>query len=304
MNTRKLPFNEIVELKAPWIDEIKTITNDYIDRLTKQREAEAEYEGSTELLDEKYLYERFKDNCSSGMWNGNWEVFKYFILNFEIKIFKTMIGEWTFTDADKEMYEYFNNVQVNDKTKCKPSQIKVKSGTKITYDMLVYTLDRFIIYYEFEPHNQYDSNVIQEAYFNRFIKSFDCIENMKRNCKMTAKYADEDFFTSETLYFSRNYDGCLQSGNFTKLINVSTDEILSECKKIRYESINIRKENAQEQKIEKEFEEYCMKSLVYKALFKQLQKITIKLFKEFKEKSVTYKELPDSIKIKFEEELK
>ena len=110
-NTRKLPFAEITELKAPWIGKIKDIVRDYIEKLNKQMEEEAEYEGSPELLDEKYLYERFKENRISEMWNGNWEIFKYFILNFEIKIFKTMIGEWTFTDADKEMYEYFSHLK-------------------------------------------------------------------------------------------------------------------------------------------------------------------------------------------------
>lgn len=300
-NTRKLPFAEITELKVPWIGEIKDIVRDYIEKLNKQREEEAEYEGSPELLDEKYLYERFKENRISEMWNGNWEIFKYFILNFEIKIFKTMIGEWTFTDADKEMYEYFNNVHVNDKTKCKHTQIKIKSGTKVDYNELIYGSDKYLIYYEFEPKNEYDSNVIKEPYFTKFIKSFGCIENMIRNCKMTAKYADEDFFTSETLYVSRTYEGCIKNGQYTKLINVSYKKI-KQC----YEKDSSTTERydmndaSQLTEVMQEFQDYCMKNPKYKKIADDMKAITIFMKEEFKKTSTDFDKLSYINKLQFE----
>lgn len=298
-NTRKLPFAEINELKAPWISEVKGIVKENIKKLSKQREEEAEYEGSPELLDEKYLYERFKENRSSEMWNGNWEIFKYFILNFEIKIFKTMIGEWTFTDADKEMYEYFNNVQVNDKTKCKANQIKVKSGTKVNYNDLIYRTDKYLIYYEFEPRDDYDTNVIQDPYFAKFIKSFDCIENMVRNCKMTAKYMDEDFFTSKSLYTSRIYDGCVTNVQYNKLINIS-------CEKIQpcYEKIHERYNNSETSQLNavmEEFQDYCMKNPKYKKIADEMKAIMIFMKDEFKKSSEEYDKLSDTNKQQFED---
>lgn len=301
-NTRKLPFAEIIELKASWIGEVKDIVRDYIEKLTKQREEEAEYEGSVELLDEKYLYERFKENCVSEMWNGNWEVFKYFILNFEIKIFKTMIGEWTFTDADKEMYEYFNNVQVNDKTKCKANQIKIKSGSKVNYNELIYRTDKYIVYYEFEPKSEYDSNVIQDPYFTKFIKSFDCIENMKRNCKMTAKYADEDFFTSETLYVSRIYDGCVKNGQYNKLISISCEKIQPQYEKVRAQAERHDMFNASElTEVMQEFQDYCMKNPKYKKIVEEMKEITIFMKEEFKKSSTEFDKLSDINKRQFED---
>ena len=301
-NTRKLPFAEITELKAPWIGEVKDIVKDYIEKLTKQREEEAEYEGSPELLDEKYLYERFKENCVSEMWNGNWEIFKYFILSFEIKIFKTMIGEWTFTDADKEMYEYFNNVQVNDKTKCKANQIKIKSGSKVNYNDLIYRHDKYIIYYEFEPKSEYDSNVIQDPYFTKFIKSFDCIENMKRNCKMTAKYADEDFFTSETLYVSRIYDGCVKNGQYNKLVNVSCEKIQPHYEKVRAQAERYDMFNASQlTEVMQKFQDYCMENPKYKKIADEMKAITIFMKEEFKKSSTEFDKLSDINKRQFED---
>ena len=89
-NTRKLPFETITELKAPWIKEIKSIVTEYIVKLVNQYKEETEYCNVPEFYDEKFLYERFKENRDTGMWNGNWEVLKYFALNFEIKVLKTM----------------------------------------------------------------------------------------------------------------------------------------------------------------------------------------------------------------------
>lgn len=301
-NTRKLPFAEITELKVPWIGEVKDIVRNYIEKLSKQKEDEAEYEGSPELLDEKYLYERFKENRISEMWNGNWEIFKYFILNFEIKIFKTMIGEWTFTDADKEMYEYFNNVHVNDKTKCKASQIKMKSGSKVNYNELIYRSDKYIIYYEFEQKNEYDSNVIQDPYFTKFIKSFDCIENMKRNCKMTAKYADEDFFTSETLYVSRIYDGCVKNGQYNKLVNVSCEKIQPCYEKVRTQAERYDMFNASQlTEVMQKFQDYCMENPKYKKIVDEMKAITIFMKEEFKKTSKDFDKLSDINKRQFED---
>ena len=39
----------------------------------------------------------------------------------KIKLLNEIIGNWTFTQEDKEMYEYFLNIEINDKNKTKNS---------------------------------------------------------------------------------------------------------------------------------------------------------------------------------------
>lgn len=289
-NTRKLPFETITELKAPWIKEIKSIVTEYITKLANQYKEEAEYCGVPEFHNEKFLYERFKENCDTQMWNGNWEVLKYFALNFEIKVFKTMIGEWAFTDADKEMYEYFRNIQVNDKTKCKPAQLAIKSGAKITVKDLIYNPNsEYKIYYEFTPKDEYDANVITGFYFEMFGKSLGCIENMIRNCKMLAKFNDEDFFTSETLYVSQRYEAMVKGAEFDEPINVSCKKIVMECDKPKNKVDNTVT-------VVKQFSDFCMENKKYKALYDEMMKMSKELFKEFTNSSEDYKNLPEKHK--------
>lgn len=289
-NTRKLPFEIITELKAPWIKEIKSIVIEYIAKLSNQYKEEAEYCGVPEFHNEKFLYERFKENCDTQMWNGNWEVLKYFALNFEIKVFKTMIGEWAFTDADKEMYEYFRNIQVNDKTKCKPAQLAIKSGAKITVKDLIYNPNsEYKIYYEFTPKDEYNANVITGFYFEMFGKSLSCIENMIRNCKMLAKFNDEDFFTSETLYVSQRYEAMVKGAELGEPINVSCKKIVMECDKPKNKvdnGVNVMKQ----------FGDFCMENKKYKKLYDEMMKMSKELFKEFTNTSEDYKNLSEKSK--------
>jgi hypothetical protein len=289
-NTRKLPFETITELKAPWIKEIKSIVTEYIAKLANQYKEETEYCGVPEFHNEKFLYERFKENCDTEMWNGNWEVLKYFALNFEIKVFKTMIGEWTFTDADKEMYEYFNNVQVNDKTKCKSAQLAIKSGAKITTKDIIYNPNsKYEIYYEFTPKSEYDANVITVSYFEMFGKSLSCIENMIRNCKMLAKFNDEDFFTSETLYVSQRYEAMVKCDERGEPINVS-------CKKIAMELDKPKNKVDNDVNVMKQFSDFCMENKKYKNLYDEMMKMSKELFKEFANTSEDYKNLSEKSK--------
>lgn len=289
-NTRKLPFETITELKAPWIKEIKSIVPEYIAKLVNQYKEETEYCGVPEFYDEKYLYERFKENRDTEMWNGNWEVLKYFALNFEIKVLKTMIGEWAFTDADKEMYEYFNNVQVNDKTKCKNAQLAIKSAAKISTKDIIYNhINDYKIYYEFTPKDKYDANVTIVCYFEMFSKSLGCIENMIRNCKMLAKSNDEDFFTSETLYVSQKYEAIAKYGERGEPINVSCNKIEMECDKSKIKVDN-------DVNVMKQFGDFCMENKKYKSLYDELMKTSKELFKEFANTSEDYKNLPEKSK--------
>lgn len=289
-NTRKLPFEIITELKAPWIKEIKPIVTEYIAKLVNQYKEETEYCGVSEFYDEKFLYERFRENCDTEMWNGNWEVLKYFALNFEIKVFKTMIGEWAFTDADKEMYEYFNNVQVNDKTKCKNAQLAIKSTAKITTKDIIYNhINDYKLYYEFTPKDKYDANVITVFYFEMFSKSLSCIENMIRNCKMLAKLNDEDFFTSETLYVSQKYEAIAKCGERGEPINVSCEKIEMECDKTNNKVDN-------EVNVMKQFGDFCMENKKYKNLCDEMMKMSKELFKEFTNTSEDYKNLSEKSK--------
>lgn len=124
------PFDDLLAMNCDWADQLKDLVNERINEYQALITAEAAYDGQPELADETILYERFKENCNTGMWNGNWQILKYFIRVFTIKIFKDMIGQWEFTEHDAEMYNYFANLKVTEKTKCKAAALKCKSGAE------------------------------------------------------------------------------------------------------------------------------------------------------------------------------
>lgn len=114
----KSPYEVFKELKAPWLDELRQNVTKVIDAYYALIHDEAQLDGVPRLADEDFLYERFVDNVRYNLYYSNWEVLKYFNIIMHIKMYKEFIGEWTFTDHDVEMYNYFNSINVNNENKC------------------------------------------------------------------------------------------------------------------------------------------------------------------------------------------
>ena len=113
-------IDDLASKGYPWVDSFKAVINKHIDEVQAALEAEAAYDGQPEFLDEEFLYERFVDNAKNDFRKANWQILKYFIWKFKIKVMKDILGEWTFTDNDVEMYCYFRGIQVDMTTKCMP----------------------------------------------------------------------------------------------------------------------------------------------------------------------------------------
>lgn len=283
-----LPYNELKEIKPDWLDEMKQDVENCIKLAENQYKEEVEYEGVPEFLDQKFIYERFKDNCRDGMINGNWEVLKYFVLNFEIKILKSMIGKWEFTDADKEMYNYFNNLHVDERTKCKPAMLKLKSGAKLLFSTIL-DYKKYKIYYEFESKDKYENNVCEDHYFLKFANAFECITMMTNNCKMNAKYRTLNFFNDELVFISNIFEYYLKNGR--KTINKSATKIVPTCEKndISTEQTSITKFLA-------ELEAYCYKDSKFVELQIALNKIWKDKFFEFSQSNDMFSKLSQTDK--------
>lgn len=270
------PFDDAKELKAPWLKELKSYVKDTIELMKSEIKKEAEYDGQTELTDEKFLYKRFKDNCQTGMIYGNWEVFKYFLRNMRLKLCYEMIGELKYTKEDKEMYDYFMNIEVTEKTKCKHSIIKFKSSAEQSYQNVQFHCsqhEEYAVYYNFKSEtgcDYYENQVVAVPYFTRFSKLFNSLSNMVAHVKMLKVIDNTHFFNVKERYRSP----------FTEYVKAeyishSVDEIEL---KVHKDELDTFKKG----EILKSFNTFCEKNDEYQKLmcnFKLLQK---HLFYEFK----------------------
>ena len=148
------------------------------------------------------------------MWFGNWRILKYFVEFFKLKIFKDMIGQWTFTENDREMYDYFNSVEVTDANKCKPLLIHFNTGkdpydmnNKNTFYMLGGRYRRMNEGLCFGKPCEPWGACIDQHYYASFGSLYDMIRNVKKLGKQHSTY---DFFSSynnmhyKTYYFYWN----------------------------------------------------------------------------------------------------
>lgn len=103
------PYLRLVKLGCPWVSDMKARVLKRIDEINQFITKEAEADGQFELADPKFRYDAFVYNKEHNMVFGNLRILKYFILEFKMKILYNMIGEWKFTDQDKEMYSYFRD---------------------------------------------------------------------------------------------------------------------------------------------------------------------------------------------------
>jgi len=291
----KLPIEEIKEIKPEWISEIEKVVHEYIKATEEQIVAEAEFEGNEDFLDEKKLYEHFKDVKENEMWFGMWEILKYFIMYMNLKACKLILGDWTFTDNDKEMYNYFSTVKVNDNTKCKPSLLKLKSGAKLSYNSLLYNYNNYEINYEFDTDDSY--NTSREPFFIKFIKLFDSIENMAKNCKMLQKYGTFNIFEQHDILYGPYLKNDIEKYTAKKIKKISSEKILSNTEK----SFCIDKISITNTFCNEFYNEFCQKNKEYRKMQEDFTKLQHKLFEEYKKSSPFYKSLTDEYKLSIEQ---
>lgn len=287
---KNLPFNLIKKLNAPWIDEVKTIVEKKIDESIAQLKEEAEYEGDVKFSNEKFLYERFKDNIENKLVFGNYQVLKYFYRIMKIKLYRLIIGRNTFNAHDKEMYNYFINVKVNEKTKCKHALLKFKSATEITDYSIRYNNNWwFSVNYIFETNkNSPYMDILNVSYFDYYKRAFISIDDMIRNVKMQEKeninfFDDDDIFNPLKLYQMEN----------KKVIKISTENI----KDIKNEKYIL---DYDFEKITDSFELFCKRDDEYNKLYEKYLLKTKELFKKFS-KTEKYNNLPKDVRKVYED---
>ena len=106
---------------------------------------------------------------------------------------------------------------------------------------------------------------------------------------MLAKFNDEDFFTSETLYVSQRYEAMVKCDERGEPINVS-------CKKIVMELDKPKNKVDNNVNVMKQFSDFCMENKKYKNLYDEMMKMNKELFKEFANTSEDYKNLSEKSK--------
>lgn len=286
---KNLPFNLIKKLNAPWIDEVKTIVKKKIDESIAQLKEEAEYEGDVKFSNEKFLYERFKDNIENKLVFGNYQVLKYFYRIMKIKLYRLIIGRNTFNAHDKEMYNYFINVKVNEKTKCKPALLKFKSATEITDYSIRYNNHSYFVNYILETDkNSPYMDILNVPYFNYYNRAFISIDDMIRNVKMQEKeninfFDNDDIFNPLKLYQMEN----------KKVIEISTENI----KDIKNEKYILQYDF---EKNTDSFELFCKRDDEYNKLYEKYLLKTKELFKNFS-KTEKYNNLPEDVRKIYED---
>lgn len=280
------PYEEIKSMKPTWLKEVETLIDKKIKAAKNQLEEEAEYDGQPELNDDKFLYERYKENSENNMYFGNWQVLKYFYRKMKIKLYEVMRGNWLFTDNDVEMYNYFLNLKVSEDIKCKPAFLKIKSGTEVKEDDLIYDNRRFYVYHEFlTDSNKSCNDVLAVPYFNYFLDEFRGLNDIISNAKMQQKWSQYNIF-SNNKSFNPLYDYGYENRS---IIKKSVNEI-KEPKNKDYKSPYEREYSAI-----KLFEFYLKEDKTYKDLTSKINKRIKEVFNNFS-KTEVYELLSDSEK--------
>lgn len=270
------PYEVAKNAKAPWLDEVIITITDLINNLENQLKKEADYCGDTNLLDPEYMYAKFKENCKYEMYFGNWIILKYFSRIMKIKLLNEIIGNWTFTQEDKEMYEYFLNIEINDKNKIKQNTLKYKSCIEDTLANIRSNLGDMYIWLEFKTDNISANNVAKIHYYRFFDYKFQAIDNLSRNAKMLQKYNEDfDFFSKDCF---KNFDIITNEKTFGNEVNYSITEILQNWQKEAKKPRNIKPTD-----FWVAAENYAMSHPLYNKLTAERTILYYKLLDEFKE---------------------
>lgn len=287
------PYEAAKNAKAPWLDDVIIEITGLIDKLEKQLKKEAEYCKDTSLLDPEYMYAKFKENCKYEMYFGNWTIAKYFYRQFKIKVLKEMIGQWEFTVEDKEMYNYFCNVEINDKNKCKPSMIKFKSCVEYTGDEIVTAthIDKKL-YISFKSEDAMANNVLEIPYYDFFGYRLFATMNIRRNITQNYRYVSDYDFFGDRCFTTNMFDVYCKKYNGIEAI--SAYELQSNAYKSTYKPKKYKIADYY-----KSLDEFVMNNPLYNKLKMKLDMLYLKLASEFKETELgknIISNLPEAIK--------
>jgi hypothetical protein len=214
----KTPYETICELNPSWKSEMEEAVKNRIKDIEAAIKKEAEKSGDDRMADEEFLYTRFKDNVSTGMIFANWEVLKYFSKILLCKWYYEHIGEWKYTEEDVEMYRYFRDVEVTQKTKCRKKFIKFNSVDEEVFahsEELDQVTEKSLLYYELDDGRA--DNVITVNYFDLYYGRWLLINDIETNCLMHGKYARDDLFDSENLFRSATLEYANAYGHISNI---------------------------------------------------------------------------------------
>ena len=118
-------FEEVSKMNYSWMDDLKNYIANTIECYKTALRSESELDSNTYLADYDYLYTCFKKNEETEELFAQYEVLKYLRVHMIIKCLKYVLGEWTFTDTDKEMLDRL--VEIQNTERCMPRKLKFKS---------------------------------------------------------------------------------------------------------------------------------------------------------------------------------
>ncbi len=235
------PYDDMVSKGCPWLNEVKTAVLDRIKAESDRIPKESAMDGNPYLADESFLYECFVDNIEHGLVRDNWQILKYFVRMFHIKILYDVIGEWKFTDRDVEMYNHFNEIKVTEHDKCIPRYLKFHiddDEDNLRFDYIMFPAEFYIdcghfkyqiglkkitncenYHVDDKYYKPYEQQMLSAArrgfdntgYINFFEYEGWLLQSMVQNARMEGKWKNDNFFTSKHLHthhvhFSQDYE--------------------------------------------------------------------------------------------------
>ena len=180
-------FEEVSKMNYSWMDDLKNYIANTIECYKTALRSESELDSNTYLADYDYLYTCFKKNEETEELFAQYEVLKYLRVHMIIKCLKYVLGEWTFTDTDKEMLDRL--VEIQNTERCMPRKLKFKSVDfdieKVFEGMSFrnYTLQ----YYEITnvTHTPVDERFVEAFYLVPFIDWMSIMLNVTTGKGMT-----------------------------------------------------------------------------------------------------------------------
>lgn len=273
------PYLEVKNNHYPWLDKISKDIDKCIDEYNNLIVTEAEFDKNTNLAHEDFLYDCFKKNVENEEYNGNWEILKYFRLFMHVKFLHYMKGDWTFTVQDKEMYDYFDSIKVNDTIKCKPAKLRIKSGIEPNLEQIFcFGENRNDCIVKYDVKSDY---LQEQAYWFLFATWYYSLGNMIRNCKMLSKTGPWNFFNHDFIpvVFDKSYGSTMYNKEYIMLEYGKTPNKTPE-------------NNYSYSDFMKALNDYCMKDKTYVKLSTKLTKVYNELKTKFiKENQENYNNL-------------
>lgn len=223
-------YNKLVNLKCPWVDEVKERVTKRIAELEAFIEREAESEGIPFYKDESFLYECFVDNKAHGLELDNLKVLKFFRMLLKVKLLYTMIGVWKFTDKDKEMYTYFRETKFNS-FNCYKVNFYFECNSGVEPQFFVHD-DSCKWFIDVDD----SGNRSVEHFVNLFRRDFVLLDDMVRNVKSLYTNLPNDRMFDGYKY--PEIVGLVEDGTNSCKVVQSSDNALKSCLNANHYRIN------------------------------------------------------------------